>query len=98
MKQRETFRLGDLLVKVGAITDEQLKFALELQREKKKKLGDVLQDLEFVTQKQIIEALEFQLGIPQVDLEKYYIDPEIPRLVSEEFARKHKLIPIKSKE
>lgn len=95
MKQRETFRLGDLLVKVGAITDEQLKFALELQREKKKKLGDVLQDLEFVTQKQIIEALEFQLGIPQVDLEKYYIDPEIPRLVSEEFARKHKLIPIK---
>ena len=95
MKQRETFRLGDLLVKVGAITDEQLKFALELQREKKKKLGDVLQDLEFVTQKQIVEALEFQLGIPQVDLEKYYIDPEIPRLVSEEFARKHKLIPIK---
>ncbi len=55
----------------------------------------MLQDLEFVTQKQIIEALEFQLGIPQVDLEKYYIDPEIPRLVSEEFARKHKLIPIK---
>lgn len=95
MKQRETFRLGDLLVKVGAITEEQLKFALELQREKKKKLGDVLQDLEFVTQKQIVEALEFQLGIPQVDLEKYYIDPEIPRLVSEEFARKHKLIPIK---
>ncbi len=39
MKQRETFRLGDLLVKVGAITDEQLKFALELQREKKKETG-----------------------------------------------------------
>ncbi len=95
MKQRETFRLGDLLVKVGAITEEQLKFALELQKEKKKKLGDVLQDLEFVTQKQIVEALEFQLGIPQVDLDKYYIDPEIPRLVSEAFARKHKLIPIK---
>lgn len=95
MKQRETFRLGDLLVKVGSITEEQLRFALELQREKKKKLGDVLQDLEFVTQKQIVEALEFQLGIPQVDLDKYYIDPEIPRLVSEEFARKHKLIPIK---
>jgi len=95
MKQRETFRLGDLLVKVGAITEEQLKFSLELQREKKKKLGDVLQELEFVTQKQIVEALEFQLGIPQVDLDKYYIDPEIPRLVSEEFARKHGLIPIK---
>jgi len=95
MKQRQTFRLGDLLVKVGAITEEQLRFALELQREKKKKLGDVLQDLEFVTQKQIVEALEFQLGIPQVDLEKYYIDPEIPRLVSEDFARKHSLIPIK---
>ncbi len=95
MKQRESFRLGDLLIKVGAITNEQLKFALELQKEKRKKLGDVLQELEFVTEKQIIEALEFQLGIPQVDLEKYYIDPEIPRLVSEEFARKNKLIPIK---
>lgn len=95
MKQRESFRLGDLLIKVGAITNEQLKFALELQKEKRKKLGDVLQELEFVTEKQIIEALEFQLGIPQVDLEKYYIDPEIPRLVSEDFARKNKLIPIK---
>ncbi len=95
MKQRESFRLGDLLVKVGAITEEQLKFALELQKEKRRKLGDVLQELEFVTEKQIIEALEFQLGIPQVDLEKYYIDPEIPRLVSEDFARKNKLIPIK---
>lgn len=95
MKQRGSFRLGDLLIKVGAITEEQLRYALEMQKEKRKKLGDILKELEFVTQKQIVEALEFQLGIPQVDLDKYYIDPEIPRLVSEEFARSHMLIPIK---
>ncbi len=95
MRQRQTYRLGDLLVQVGKITEEQLKFALEVQKEKKKKLGEVLQDLDMVTQADIVEVLEFQLGIPHVDLGKFYIDPEIPQLIAEDFARKHTLIPIR---
>ena len=95
MKMKKNLRLGDLLQNVGKITGEQLDFALQIQREKKMKLGETLIELNFVTEKDIIEVLEFQLGIPQVDLEKYYIEPDVPQMISEAFARTNLLIPIK---
>jgi len=95
MKMRNTLRLGDLLVNSGKIKEDQLEFALQVQKEKKHKLGETLIDLDFVSERDIIEVLEFQLGIPQVDLEKYYIEPDVPNLVSESFARTNLLIPIK---
>ena len=91
-------RLGDLLVEVGKITNEQLNFALDVQKESRKKLGEVLQELGFITNNEIIEVLEFQMGIPHVDLEKYYIDPEVISLISEEFARNNNLIAIKKQD
>ena len=91
-------RLGDLLVEVGKITNEQLNFALDVQKENRKKLGEVLQELGFITNNEIIEVLEFQMGIPHVDLDKYYIDPEVISLISEEFARNNNLIAIKKQD
>jgi len=90
-------RVGDLLLKVNKITKEQLEKALEIQKQTKRTIGEVLVELGYVTNKDIIEVLEFQLGIPHVDLEKYYIDPDVPSLISEEFARENSLIPIKRK-
>lgn len=95
MKVKKNLRLGDLLVNVGRLSDTQLEMALQVQQEKKKKLGTTLIDLGYVTEKDIIEVLEFQLGIPHVDLDKYFIEPEVPGLVTEDFARKNTLIPIK---
>lgn len=95
MKSSKNLRLGDLLVNSGKIKLEQLEFALQIQKEQKKKLGETLIELNLVSERDIIEVLEFQLGIPQVDLEKYYIEPDVPNLISEDFARKNLLIPIK---
>ncbi|QUH20670.1 GspE/PulE family protein [Alkaliphilus sp. B6464] len=91
----KTKRLGDLLIEAGLIEQEQLEKALELQKVTFKKLGELLIDEGFVKESQIIEVLEFQLGIPHLDLEKYFINPEMPRLISEKLARRHMLIPVK---
>lgn len=88
-------RLGDLLVDSGLISKDQLSDALKLQKTLGKKLGEVLIEKEFVTESQIIEVLEFQLGIPHMDLDKHFIDPEIPKQINENLARRHLLIPIK---
>ena len=93
IKQRK--RLGDLLVESNLITEEQLANALKLQKSTGKKLGELLIDEGVITEKQMIEVLEFQFGIPHVDLSKYFIDPEIPRLISENLAKKHLLIPVR---
>lgn len=88
-------RLGDLLIEAKLITKDQLNSALNLQKTTGKKLGELLIDEGLVNEKQIIEVLEFQLGIPHLDLEKYFIDPEMPRCITEKLARRHMLIPVK---
>jgi type IV pilus assembly protein PilB len=88
-------RLGDLLLDARLITKEQLDHALQMQKTTGKKLGELLIDEGIVLESQIIEVLEFQLGIPHMDLEKYFIDPEIPRLIQENLARRYLIIPIK---
>ena len=60
-------RLGDLLLSVGLINEEQLNHALQLQKETKERLGTLLIDRGVITEKQLIEALQMQLGIEFVD-------------------------------
>ncbi|HZX21681.1 MAG TPA: ATPase, T2SS/T4P/T4SS family [Clostridia bacterium] len=92
---RETKRLGDLLLESGLITQDQLGHVLEVQKSTGKKIGEVFIEEGIVSEDRIIEVLEFQLGIPHVDLNRYYIDPEIPGLISEKIARRYILIPVK---
>ncbi len=87
-------KLGELLVYSGKIDDNQLNQALKLQKKLGKKLGDVLVSEGFVTENDIIEVLEFQLGIPHVDLDKYEIKAEVAMLIPENISRKYDLIAI----
>ncbi|NLM03714.1 MAG: Flp pilus assembly complex ATPase component TadA [Clostridiales bacterium] len=87
-------RLGDLLVNSELITEEQLEICLEIQKEKGYKLGEILIEEGFVTENQIIEVLEFQLGIPHMNLNRYYIKENVPKKINEALARKHMAIPI----
>ncbi|WP_209121980.1 GspE/PulE family protein [Alkalihalobacillus sp. BA299] len=88
-------RLGDLLVEAGVITEEQLREALHEQKSTKNRLGDQLVQMNFVDEQQIIEVLEFQLGIPHINLYKQKIDPKIIGIINEELARRYQLLPIK---
>ncbi|MGO1370487.1 MAG: GspE/PulE family protein [Senegalia sp. (in: firmicutes)] len=88
-------KLGNLLISGNKISQKQLEEALKTQRATGNKLGEELVDKGYLTEEDIIEVLEFQMGIPHVDLEKYFIDPDVVNLVSETLARKYILIPIK---
>ena len=92
---RRKKRLGDLLVEVGVITEEQLSTALEMQKNEKKgeKLGNVLIELGVTTEQQIMEALQQQLGIESIDLSSIRIQDEIIKLMDESVLRKYSLIP-----
>jgi type IV pilus assembly protein PilB len=91
-------RIGDLLVEYGLINHEQLEEALNKQRDSGEKLGKILIELGFVTKQNINEILEFQLGIPYVNLREYIIDTRATQLVNESFVKKHHLIPIRLRE
>lgn len=91
-------RLGDLLVQYGIIDDGQLQEALSVQKKTKGKIGETLIDLGYVTKQNINEVLEYQLGIPFVQLEEYDIDVNATRTITEALAKKHILIPVKQTE
>lgn len=87
-------RIGELLLQTGLITEEQLDLALRKQSEEDRRLGDILVDEGFITEQQLIEVIEFQLGVPHVDLERFAIDPEVLSLVSEDVAKRYQVLPL----
>ena len=94
MNKVKSKRLGDLLLDVGLISQEQLNQALNIQRETGKKLGEVFNDENIVSEIQIIEALEIQLGVPHLDISKFPVEVEAVKLIDESLAKRYGLIPI----
>lgn len=87
-------RLGDLLVDAGLITEQQLQATLETKNEDEK-LGDALLREGYITEQQLIEALEFQLGIPHINILQYPIEQDVIQLVPRELAKRHQALPFR---
>lgn len=89
-----TKKLGELLIDTGLITREQLESVLEEKKHKGKRLGTLLVEKNFVTELNIAKTLAYQLNIPFINLTTAVIDPEAIKLVPENLARKHDIIPL----
>lgn len=90
----EKKRLGDILLGCNLISQEQLGQALAYQKNKGIKLGQALIEQGIVTEDDIIWALGNQLNISFIHLNPQIINREALKLVSAEYARDHKLIPL----
>ncbi len=87
-------RLGELLIEAGYINEEQLKEALVRQKEIGQRLGSTLVQLGYLNEQSLIEVLEFQLGVPHVNISKRKVDPAVASLVPENVARKYKCFAV----
>jgi hypothetical protein len=87
-------QLGELLVEMNLITSDQLKRALETQKDKGGLLGQVLVDLGYVSEEAIAQAITAQYGFPYLPLESYEIDAEIVKIVPKNVAVQYCLIPV----
>ena len=88
--------LGDLLVKAGVITPNQLRMALIVQKEEvDKRLGDILVEMGVMTQEDLINFLGKQLKIPYVDLSKFAPDKETFKLLPKRLIEEYKVIPLR---
>jgi type II secretory ATPase GspE/PulE/Tfp pilus assembly ATPase PilB-like protein len=86
--------LGDMLVEENLITPEQLASALALQQQQGGKLSDILLKQGLVKDEQLAIVRSIQLNLPLIDLKRHAIQPRALRLIPEEMARKHTLIPL----
>ncbi|TFH66190.1 MAG: type II secretion system protein GspE, partial [Gemmatimonadales bacterium] len=88
-------RLGDLFVREGLITKEQLQEALKEAQQSKTRLGFALVKMGFVAENQLTRALAKQFRVPAVDLDKVKVEEKILKLVPEEVAMKHRVLPLR---
>jgi len=89
-----TRSLGEILKERNLITDEQLEEALAVAASQGKKLGEVLVAKGLISPLSLATTLSYQLNVPLVDLKKVQASPEAIRMVPEEFARRHKILPV----
>jgi type IV pilus assembly protein PilB len=88
-------RLGDILMREGLITREQLSTALAEQKSSGHRLGYVLVKLGLVQELEVTKVLARQYRMPAVDLSRFEVDPKILKLVPSDFALKHVVLALK---
>lgn len=88
-------KLGDLLLETGIIDETLLAEAMVIQKEQGGRLGNILIKNNMVDERQLMEVLEFQLGIPFIDLGNISIDPGMQKIVPFQLADKYKVVPVK---
>jgi len=91
-------KLGELLVRVGLISDEQLDLALDEQIRTGGKLGEVLAHSLILTEDQIAEALAEQKGLAHINLAGVDIDRAAVVLLPVRMEQRRGVIPIGFKE
>jgi type IV pilus assembly protein PilB len=88
-------RLGDILVRDGLISKEQLASALTEQKTSGHRLGYVLVKLGLVQELEVTKVLAKQYRMPAVDLTRFEVDPKIIKLVPPDLAVKQTVLPLK---
>ena len=89
-------RIGQILVDLGFITDDQLEMLLEEQdRQPGEKLGKVAEEMGLITDEQIAQALAEQMNMQVISLAEFTLPPELKAQISETMAQLYRIIPIK---
>lgn len=88
-------RLGDVLLQEKLITPEVLQQALDKQQtDKKLALGEILINMGVVNAEVVQSMLAKKLGIPFVNVKKFYVDPKTFHLVPIKFINKYTILPL----
>jgi type IV pilus assembly protein PilB len=90
------FRLGDMLVRDGLITPEQLRDALaDKAQNTHKRLGEIVVERGWVSSRDLANALAEQHGLEFVELGQAPIDDAAADLLPERLARRYSAVPVK---
>jgi MshEN domain len=94
LKKLKPLKLGEMLVKAGAIDKTQLDAALSYQQRWGGQLGDILVRLGCVDEETLLEVLADQLKLTRIDLESLTISAQVLATVPAEKAREYGVLPV----
>jgi type IV pilus assembly protein PilB len=88
-------RLGEMLVREGLITRDQLSKALAEQKQSGQRLGYTLVKMGMLPEIDLTKMLAKQHRMPAVDLSRFEVDPKIAKMITAELAQKSLVMPLK---
>jgi type IV pilus assembly protein PilB len=88
-------RIGEILIRDGLITREQLERALAESKAGGMRIGYSLVKLGFVSEHDLALALARQHRVPAVDLERAKLDPKLLKLIPSDVALRHLVVPLR---
>ena len=87
-------KLGEILLKEKLISPDQLKTALDHQKQNGGRLGNSLLQLGYLSDEEITSVLSRQYGVPSINLAYFEVDPGVIKLIPVETARKYQILPL----
>lgn len=89
-------RVGELFLRKGMITTDQLYNALEKQKQLggQKPIADLLVSMGCVSERDRVRVLGEHWGVGYADLSEFVPDPVVARLITQDLARRYKVLPL----
>lgn len=88
-------RIGQILVDLGFVTDDQLEALLEEQRAQPgEKLGKIAEDMALITDDQLAQALAEQMNMQVISLADTKLEPEVMGMLTETMAQLYRVVPV----
>ena len=87
-------RLGRILVKIGAVTRQQVHEALDVQKERGGPIGQILIDLGYLEAKTRTLALGYQVGMEYVELTSLDIPADVISRIPSQMANAYTAVPL----
>ncbi|MBI3999413.1 MAG: diguanylate cyclase [Candidatus Omnitrophica bacterium] len=94
-KRKTTKPLGQMLLEVGLITEEELNQAVRRHVETGERIGQILIRMNVVTSADVGRFLEEKLSVHYVSLKDHTLSGDLARILSEEFIRTHQVVPFR---
>ena len=91
---KRKFKLGELLVSSGKLTQEQIDAALKRARDAGTMLGETLVEMNLIKAVELLKIVGNQLGLPSVELRAGLVDPEALQYIPKEKANYYGVIPM----
>ena len=93
-KRKMTKPLGQMLLEVGLITEEELNQAVRMHIETGERLGQVLIRMNAVTSADVGRFLEEKLSVSYVSLKDHILSGDLARILTDEFILTHRVVPL----
>ncbi|MEO0185199.1 MAG: hypothetical protein ABIL20_05320 [candidate division WOR-3 bacterium] len=86
--------VGEMFLKSGLISEDQLKKALDLQKEKHKRLGEILIELGYISLNDLVWILSEQASIPFIEIRPEMLDSNLINSFPERLLYDNCLLPL----